>query len=222
MLGQVGNLAFFLVLNTVGNEFFTANCVSHITFPHFIRFLIYTVASMIYLEVLLYKRGEVLWQKRHLPSVCSASEFATSKANHLCLVQYLGPNVIQLIHLFLLVVTNSLVLFMLVILLGRTLWSMSLNTTTIEGWEIERHETLLRRARVMGGYLTGPEGDKIRIEHQEFPWDIGIWKNLCQAMNSRNPLSWLWPFASSPSVESGMSFEHNGIEGIASCGLLNY
>lgn len=120
---------------------------------------------------------------------------------------------VQLVHLFILVVTNSLVLFMLTILLGRTLWSMALNTTTIEGWEIQRHETLLRRAHVLGGYLVGPEGDKVRIEHQEFPWDIGIWKNFCQAMDSSNPLSWLWPFTRSPSVESGLAFEHNGIEG---------
>ena len=102
---------------------------------------------------------------------------------------------------------------MLIILLGRTLWSMALNITTIEGWEIERHETLLRRARVLGGYLVGPDGNKVQLERQEFPWDIGIWKNLCQAMNSRNPLSWVWPFAKSPSVESGLIFEHNGIEG---------
>lgn len=120
----------------------------------------------------------------------------------------------QLVHLLILVVTNSLVLFMLVLLLGRTLWSMALNTTTIEGWEIERHETLLRRARALGGYLVGPDGTKVRIERQEFPWDVGIWKNVCQAIGSRNPLSWLWPLSRSISVESGLSFEHNGIEGI--------
>lgn len=90
---------------------------------------------------------------------------------------------------------------------------MALNMTTIEGWEIERHHTLLRRARVLGGYLAGPDGSKIRIEHQEFPWDIGIWKNLCHAMDSRNPIAWFWPFARSPSVDSGLTFEHNGIEG---------
>ena len=97
---------------------------------------------------------------------------------------------------------------------------MALNTTTIEGWEIERHHTLLRRARVLGGYLNGPDGSKVRIEHQEFPWDIGIWKNLCQNMGSGNPIAWFWPFGRSPSVESGLSFEHNGIEGTdASYGL---
>ncbi|KAK3708438.1 Palmitoyltransferase [Vermiconidia calcicola] len=89
---------------------------------------------------------------------------------------------------------------------------MSLNITTIEGWEIERHQTLLRRARVLGGYLDGPNGNKLRIEQQEFPWDVGIWTNICEMMGSRNPVAWFWPFARSLNVESGLSFEHNGIE----------
>lgn len=106
-----------------------------------------------------------------------------------------------------------MVLFALVLLLGRTLWSLAVNTWTIEGWEIERHHTLLRRAKVLGGYLEGPDGTKVRIDHQEFPWDVGIWSNICQGMGSRNPLSWFWPFSRSPSVESGLSFEHNEIDG---------
>ncbi len=110
--------------------------------------------------------------------------------------------------------TNSLVLFALILLLGRTIWSMSLNMTTIETWEIERHETLLRRSRTLGGWLDGPDGKKVPIERQEFPWDIGIWQNLCAMMGSHNPLVWFWPFARSLSVESGLQFEHNEIEGM--------
>lgn len=53
----------------------------------------------------------------------------------------------------------------------------------------------------------------MRIEHQEFPWDIGIWSNICEGMGgSRNPIVWFWPFARSPTVESGLSFEHNEID----------
>lgn len=128
--------------------------------------------------------------------------------------QYLGPSISQLIHLFILVAANSLVLFALTLLLARTLWSMSLNMTTIESWEIERHETLLRRARTLGGYLHAPDGSKFRIEHQEFPWDIGIWTNLCQMMGTRNPIAWFWPLAKSLNVERGLQFEHNGIDGM--------
>jgi palmitoyltransferase len=179
------------------NNFFSsiANCISHITIPHFIRFLVFTVAAMSQLEYFLYIRAAVLWDKRHLPS-------------------YLGPSVLQLAHLFVLVSANSFVLFMLILLLGRTLWSLVFNTWTIEGWEIERHHTLLRRARGLGGNtLSGPDGRPIIITHQEFPWDVGIWTNICQGMGTWNPLAWFWPFAQSPSVESGLSFLHNEIDG---------
>lgn len=81
-----------------------------------------------------------------------------------------------------LIMVNSVVLFGLSILLVRSLWMLALNQTTIEGWEIERHKTLLRRARVFGGYLDGPDGIKIRIEKQEFPYDIGIWRNIKAGM----------------------------------------
>lgn len=47
----------------------TASCVSHRTFPHFLRFLIYSVISMCYLAYFLYIRGAVLWEGRNLPSV---------------------------------------------------------------------------------------------------------------------------------------------------------
>ena len=126
--------------------------------------------------------------------------------------QYLGPSVLQLSHIFVLCAVNSFVLFALTLLLGRTLWSLAVNTWTIEGWEIERHETVVRRARVLG-FLEDPDGNKVFIEHQEFPWDIGIWANICQGMGSSNPFTWLWPFSRSPSVQSGLSFEHNEIDG---------
>lgn len=98
------------------------------------------------------------------------------------LVQYLGPSTGQLIHLFVLFVVNSLTVFALFILLVRSLWSLIFNTTTIESWEIERHETLVRRARVLGGYLEAPDGKRILIKKQEFPYDIGIWSNVKQGM----------------------------------------
>lgn len=52
----------------------------------------------------------------------------------------------------------------------------------------------------------------MRIKQQEFPYDIGIWSNICQGMGSRNPLQWFNPFAPTPSVSSGLSFEKNGFE----------
>ncbi|KAI1942622.1 Palmitoyltransferase [Ophidiomyces ophidiicola] len=86
-------------------------------------------------------------------------------------------------------------------------------STTIEGWEIERHRTLLRRARVFGGYLDGPEGTKVRIQKQEFPFDIGIWQNISASMGGgSNFLGWFWPFSRSPPRDTGLDFEVNGFE----------
>ncbi|XHG03392.1 Palmitoyltransferase [Aspergillus wentii] len=116
-------------------------------------------------------------------------------------------------HILILFVINSLTVFALFILLARSLWTLGSNVTTIESWEIERHKTLLRRARYFGGYLEGPGGIKIRIKKQEFPYDIGILANIKAGMGgSINILSWFWPLAQTPSPQSGLDFEVNGFE----------
>ena len=117
-----------------------------------------------------------------------------------------------MILLFIFLVVNSLTLFALSILLARNIWCLGGNVTTIEGWEIERHETLVRRARKLGGYLYGPDGMRISLQRQEFPYDIGIYSNIRQGMGS-NHFFWIWPLASTPSNESGLIFETNGFEG---------
>ena len=105
-------------------------------------------------------------------------------------------------------------MFALAVLLVRNIWCLGGNVTTIEGWEIERHETLVRRARGRGGYLEGPDGVRVRIRKQEFPYDIGIIPNIRQGMGG-HVVSWLWPFTATPSNESGLNFETNGFEGIS-------
>ena len=102
-------------------------------------------------------------------------------------------------------------LFAISILLARNIWCLGANVTTIESWEIERHESLVRRARTRGGYLDGPDGIRVKITKNEFPYDIGILKNIRQGMGS-SLLLWLVPFAPTPSNESGLSFETNGFE----------
>lgn len=117
-----------------------------------------------------------------------------------------------MIVLFILSIVNSVTLFALAILFVRNVWSLGANVTTIEGWEIERHETLLRRAKILGGYLDGPDGIKVKITRQEFPYDIGILRNFSQGMGG-NALLWLWPLAGTFSNESGFKFETNEFEG---------
>ncbi|KAL8784182.1 MAG: hypothetical protein Q9195_009150 [Heterodermia aff. obscurata] len=107
--------------------------------------------------------------------------------------------------------TNSFTLFAILLLLVRNIWVLGANVTTIEGWEIERHATLVRRSKVFGGFLDGPDGIKVRIVRQEFPYDIGIFQNIRQALGA-NPLAWLWPFAATPTNKSGLNFETNGFE----------
>jgi palmitoyltransferase len=110
------------------------------------------------------------------------------------------------------IVANCLTLFSLTLLLLRTLWGLLFNITTIESWEIERHHTLLRRSRALGGFLDGPDGIKVRITKQEFPFDIGLWNNAVQGMGSWNPLAWFWPLSATPTVQSGQVFETNEFE----------
>jgi palmitoyltransferase len=171
----------------------TANCVSHTTFPHFLRLLVYTTLGSGMLQIFLFVRLYALWQNRDLPA-------------------YLGPSMFLLGLLFATFFVNSITLFAVGILCVRNIWCLAVNTTTIEGWEIERHRTLVRRARTFGGYLETPDGSQVRIKKQEFPYDIGIWANIVQGMGSANPLMWFNPFAKSPSVESGVQFEINGFE----------
>jgi palmitoyltransferase len=171
----------------------TANCVSHTTFPHFLRFLLYTTTGLSLLQLFLFTRISHLWSNRSMPS-------------------YLGPTPFIISHLFITLVVNSITLFAVGILLLRNLWALAVNKTTIEGWEIERHRTVLRRARQFGGYLETPDGQKVRIKRQEFPYDIGIWANICQGMGTWNPISWFNPLAGTPSLASGLCFEINGFE----------
>ena len=82
----------------------------------------------------------------------------------------------------------------------------------IESWEIERHEALVERARKTGGWVYGNGGQKVYIRHQEFPYDIGIWKNIVQGMGTSNVLAWFLPFGGGPSIESAANYEVNGFE----------
>ncbi|KAL8838575.1 MAG: hypothetical protein Q9176_004972 [Flavoplaca citrina] len=173
----------------------TINCVSHRTFPHFFRFLFYAVTAMCYLEYLFYIRLAILFQNRSLPS-------------------YLGPTPMQMIFLFTFTITNSITLFALTVLLIRNIYTLGSNTTTIEGWEIDRHDTLVRRARSHGGYLDGPDGRRIGIQRQEFPYDIGIYQNMEQGMGGVHFWAWLWPFATTPPNATGLDFETNGFEAV--------
>ncbi|KAH8597662.1 DHHC palmitoyltransferase-domain-containing protein [Bisporella sp. PMI_857] len=172
----------------------TTNCVSHTTFPHFLRFVFYAVLSMAILEYRLYQRAYYIWENRNLPA-------------------YLGPPIWGMAHLFALILVNSITLFALVVLFTTAARSLVINTTMIETWEIGKHEAQVDRARKLGGYMY-VNGKRVRVEHQEFPYDIGIWKNMCQGMGTKNIVAWLLPFGAAPDIGSAAYYEVNGFEDI--------
>ncbi|CAG8978593.1 hypothetical protein HYALB_00011743 [Hymenoscyphus albidus] len=170
----------------------TSNCVSSTTFPHFLRFVFYALLSICILERHLWVRLHILWDQRSLPS-------------------YLGPSFFALFHLLVLTATNTMILIALLLLFIHATHSLCTNTTQIEGWEVDRHAALLSRAKRNGGWITTNSGVKVRIVSQEFPYDIGIWKNLVAGMGSSNPIFWFMPFGPMPKIEAGM-WENNGFE----------
>ncbi|KAF6821882.1 palmitoyltransferase pfa4 [Colletotrichum musicola] len=182
----------------------TSNCVSLTTFPHFVRFLIYTNLSLWFLARLLYLRFASIWENRLMPS-------------------YLGPSLPVLVHLTLLSLVCFFTSLALFILLFTTLRGWVLNETMIEGWELDRHTALCDRSSSRDGVasgdfwsITGPDGKRLRLEKVEFPYDCGIFDNLSWAMGSSNPLMWLNPFAGNPRVSkdgkgSGWEYPENGL-----------
>ena len=171
----------------------TTNCVSHTTFPHFIRFVFYAVLSMSILAYHLFIRASEIFSNRNLPA-------------------YLGPPTWTMAHLLVLILVNSVTLFALSILLVHAIYSLAINTTMIESWEIERHEALVNRARKTGGWVYANGGQRVHVEKQEYPYDIGIWENLVQAMGTSNPIAWFLPFGGGPGIESALHYDLNGFE----------
>lgn len=158
----------------------TGNCVSLQTFPYFLRFLFYSNITLWYfIPWLLYPRFRYLfWDNSRLPS-------------------YLGPTIPVMVHLVLLGMVSGLSFLAMGILLVTTIRSWVLNQTMIEGWEAERHEAVLLRHK-KGGWWTHDDDDnygrpRVPIQRVEFPYDLGFFENMAQAMGTRNILSWLDP-----------------------------
>lgn len=162
----------------------TGNCVSLTTFPYFLRFLVWTNLSLWFLGWLLSRRAAALWAARHLPA-------------------YLGPTLPQLVHLVLLALLDAAVALALGILLYTTARGWALNMTMIEGWELERHEALLDRYEGEEGRWWAGGDEVLRLERVEFPYDVGMFANMAQAMGTANPLLWFWPLAGGLTVSPG-------------------
>ncbi|KAF4974727.1 hypothetical protein FZEAL_8397 [Fusarium zealandicum] len=178
----------------------TRNCVSMTTFPHFMRFLVYTNLSLWMLSYLLWQRFSVLWEHRRLPA-------------------YLGPSLGGLISLSLIGLVNFFTCLALGIMLVSTMKAWVFNQTMIEGWELERHEALVEKGPRDWWDVVGPDGEEVRFERLEFPYDIGFFSNMAQAMGTRNILWWFSPLAGNPTIAKhdggpGWTWEENGFNRI--------
>ncbi|EIE89830.1 hypothetical protein RO3G_14541 [Rhizopus delemar RA 99-880] len=69
------------------------------------------------------------------------------------------------------------VLFAVGILSGYQFYCLLRNQSNIEAWERGKVETLVRRGK---------------IQPIKYPFDIGIYKNICQVLGPK-PMLWLWP-----------------------------
>ncbi|KAL7796844.1 DHHC palmitoyltransferase domain-containing protein [Trichoderma ceciliae] len=172
------------------------NCISMTTFPHFLRFLLYANVSLWMLGYFFCQRFYALWESRHMPA-------------------HLGPTLFALSSLTMTGIVCGMTSVALGFMLISTLQGFALNRTTIEGWEVDRHEANIGRGGRDWWDMTGPDGEKIRFEKVEFPYDIGFFANMAQAMGTSNFLFWLFPLAGNPQISktgagAGWTWEENG------------
>ncbi|KAH6608995.1 palmitoyltransferase pfa4 [Trichoderma cornu-damae] len=174
----------------------TKNCVSMTTFPHFLRFLFYANASLWALSYFLWQRCYALWESRYMPA-------------------HLGPTLPALGSLAMTTIICAATSFALAIMLASTVHGWLLNRTMIEGWEVHRHEANVGRGGRDWWDMTGPGGEKLQFEKVEFPYDIGFFANMAQAMGTSNVLLWFFPLAGNPRISKtgsgvGWAWEENG------------
>ncbi|RCH88439.1 Palmitoyltransferase [Rhizopus azygosporus] len=97
------------------------------------------------------------------------------------------PNTFVIVFMVANFVLAFVVLFAVGILSGYQFYCLLRNQTNVEAWERGKVETLVRRGKILP---------------VNYPFDIGIYKNICQVLGP-NPLLWLWP---QRAVGDGLSF----------------
>ncbi|GAA5899320.1 hypothetical protein JCM8208_001615 [Rhodotorula glutinis] len=139
------------------------NCVGHGNYGHFCRFLFFVDLACAY----------HLW----MISTCAFHSLAFS----------VDPSTFQIVML----VLNYTACVPVVIAVGvfslYHLWSVFVNTTTIEGWEKDKVATLRRRGK---------------IREYRYPYHLGYLANI-RSVLGHNPLLWLWP---QRAVGDGLSY----------------
>ncbi|BGP38603.1 Palmitoyltransferase [Rhodotorula kratochvilovae] len=139
------------------------NCVGHHNYGHFVRFLFFVDVACTY----------HLWM-------------ISTRAFH-SLAFSVDPSTFQIVML----VLNYTACVPVIIAVGvfslYHLWSVLVNTTTIEGWEKDKAASLKRRGK---------------IREYRYPYHLGYLSNI-RAVLGRNPLLWCWP---QRAVGDGLSY----------------
>ncbi|KAG0746939.1 hypothetical protein G6F57_007894 [Rhizopus arrhizus] len=91
------------------------------------------------------------------------------------------PSTFDIILMIMNFVLVFVVLFAVGILSGYQFYCLLRNQSNIEAWERGKVETLVRRGK---------------IQPIKYPFDIGIYKNICQVLGPK-PILWLWPQSAS-------------------------
>ncbi|UKZ75862.1 hypothetical protein TrVFT333_003557 [Trichoderma virens FT-333] len=143
-----------------------------------------------------WQRFYALWETRHMPA-------------------HLGPSLFALISLAMTSIIWGVTTLALGLMLLTTLQGWVLNRTTIEDMEVDRHESNIRNGSREWWDVTGPNGEKLQFEEIEFPYDVGFFANMAQAMGTANPLLWLLPLAGNPRLSKtgtgpGWTWDENG------------
>ncbi|KIK94149.1 hypothetical protein PAXRUDRAFT_828289 [Paxillus rubicundulus Ve08.2h10] len=131
------------------------NCIGHFNYGHFLRFLFYVNLTCSY----------------HLFMVTRRVMDTTSRRYHD------DPSGLELIF----IVMNYVLVVPVIIAVGAFsvyhFYSLTSNTTTIEGWEKDKATTLKRHGK---------------IREVKFPYNLGIRRNIASVLGN-NPLFWCCP-----------------------------
>ncbi|KAF9185915.1 Palmitoyltransferase [Haplosporangium sp. Z 767] len=149
------------------------NCVGHFNYGHFLRFVTWVTITTGFCMVLL------VW--RIIDAIQNETYY---------LYRDDGPTKTQIIFMAVNIIVDGGVLLAVGILCVYHLWSLMTNTSTIEAWEQEKVEGMIKKGKIR----------KIK-----FPYDIGCMRNYRQVLGP-NIWLWLWP---QRMLGSGTEYEVN-------------
>ncbi|KAF9210000.1 Palmitoyltransferase [Haplosporangium sp. Z 27] len=147
------------------------NCVGHFNYGHFVRFVTWVFITTAFCMVLL------LW--RIVDAIQNETYYMFTGT---------GPTTTQIVFMAVNIAVDGGVLLAVGMLAIYHLWSLMTNTSTIEAWEQEKVDAMIKKGK---------------LKKTKFPYDVGCFRNYRQVLGPRVWL-WLWP---QKMLGSGTEFE---------------